>query len=839
MPPAHDTYARELSELGRGYPLYYPEPHPEDGSVRLGDVGYTSEGAFYRLFNVSLPAEDPSQRFGVPNDFESLDLGVVRTFEAALQPGPLHSGTISTLEADIGTQGGILPAEASFTFKCRSKRGAILLLESQMTREQAVQRRRFENYLRRHCHSWHAFAESLDIDIGFGDLMLVTECSRTAAWSSAVYSNSSREFSLKLSVGNPLVPSAVGASASTGVERAGAVELRASVKHPSPGGQPLPDDHTVFIKAYRLGTRQAYLRSTVSLFVKARDLLFGSGVDDSSSLNQKTLHGTSDGSTQSSSGTPPGHSPRSGKHSDTMVIRPYNSDYHPSVALLGIAMEASDCDFVLVHDDEWCTASGDTEQFKIIEQYADFYFNSQRGMLAPVTLDVEDDPQPLQSDEIFNSMVMQDSSDFSSGIHSPDVEEGTPHDTIASEAPLIASEKRRKKAANYLCTKCDRFFTTEDNLNFHLEAHEGLTDPLRLFPLRKTIMLPNASHFTINDGTFTEIHSGSVDQSKHYHLYIFGSLQDEIQAGLRPPLDEGKLKELVASVEARIPRLIQEGEAAQTDIQAGQSDEAQGPEMPAGPEIIPTVKQLVIYTKTDNANTKLKKATNIVFTLTPPGSPPSGKSWPTIVWKTLQFLPLTMMKKDCAWSDETGISIVREKDNSTIDPDNARIVIKPRHMAVLLDGEDGAFELSVQVEMPLEVTAQFGLINKSSFSSRFALCVVDRSRPESDRFCPVIDLKDLKEDDLFMCGPPVGLQAYAVPADVKERRLIDTSQYRPLFPKPIDVRTLKAKTTFRLYSHPSGRVVLDKERIAIRSEVLNARHALAWCRLQDPWMRKI
>ncbi|GLB38798.1 hypothetical protein LshimejAT787_0506630 [Lyophyllum shimeji] len=300
-------------------------------------------------------------------------------------------------------------------------------------------------------------------------------------------------------------------------------------------------------------------------------------------------------------------------------------------------------------------------------------------------------------------------------------------------------------------------------------------------------MLPNASHFTINDGTFTEIHSGSVDQSKHYHLYIFGSLQDEIQAGLRPPLDEGTLKELVASVEARIP---QEGEAAQTDIQAGQSDEAQGPETPAEPEIIPTVKQLVIYTNTDNANKKLKKATNIVFTLTPPGSPPSGKSWPTIVWKTLQFLPLTMMKKDCAWSDETGISIVREKDNSTIHPDNARIVIKPRHMAV---------------------TAQFGLINKSSFSSRFALCVVDRSRPESDRFCPVIDVRDLKEDDLFMCGPPVGLQAYAVPADVKERRLIDTSQYRPLFPKPIDVRTLKAKTTFRLYSHPSGRVVLDKE----------------------------
>jgi len=199
----------------------------------------------------------------------------------------------------------------------------------------------------------------------------------------------------------------------------------------------------------------------------------------------------------------------------------------------------------------------------------------------------------------------------------------------------------------------------------------------------------------------------------------------------------------------------------------------------------------------------------VVFTLTPPGLPPSGKSWPTIVWKALQFLPLTMMKKDFAWSDETGFSLVKEKDNSTLDPDGARTVVKPRHITVLLDDGSGA-ELSIQVELPIESTAQFALINKTDFPSRFALCVVDRSRPESDRFCPVIKIESLGENEIFMCGPPVMLQAYAVP-DVKERRLIDILQHRPLFAKPIDVRRLKAKSTFRLYSHPSGRVVLEKE----------------------------
>lgn len=326
-------------------------------------------------------------------------------------------------------------------------------------------------------------------------------------------------------------------------------------------------------------------------------------------------------------------------------------------------------------------------------------------------------------------------------------------------------------------------------------------------------MLPNASHFSINDGTFTEIHSENVNLSKHYHLYIFGDLQNEIEKGLRPPLDEARLKQLVTSVEALLPK-PEEGQEANQDVaQTVPSDDQEveqpGPETQPEQETIPTLRQLVIYTNTDNANKKLKRATNVVFTLTPPGLPPSGKSWPTIVWKALPFLPSTMMKKDFTWSDETGFSLVKEKDNSTLEPDSARTVVKPRHIAVLL-GDGSSADLSMQVELPLENTAQFALINKTDFGTRFALCVVDRTRPESDQFCPVIKVESLGEDEIFMCGPPVMLQAYAVP-DVKERRLIDSLQNRPLFPKPIDVRTLRPKTAFRLYSHPSGRVVLDKE----------------------------
>lgn len=144
-----------------------------------------------------------------------------------------------------------------------------------MIREEAVQYRRLETYVIRHCRSWHSFARSLDIHIGFGDLMLITECSKTAAWSSAVYSNSSTEFGLSFSIGMPFT--AAGIAGSSSLEKIGSVERRRS-QHRAHSQGPLPKNHAVFIKAYRLGTREAYRQSAVSIFMKA--LGFGTARND-------------------------------------------------------------------------------------------------------------------------------------------------------------------------------------------------------------------------------------------------------------------------------------------------------------------------------------------------------------------------------------------------------------------------------------------------------------------------------------------------------------------------------------------------------------------------------
>ena len=65
-------YVAELTTLGYGLPLWSPSP-TETGQVRIGDVGRIKNGAFYRVFNVTRPANHPlNQRYGVPDGFEVL-----------------------------------------------------------------------------------------------------------------------------------------------------------------------------------------------------------------------------------------------------------------------------------------------------------------------------------------------------------------------------------------------------------------------------------------------------------------------------------------------------------------------------------------------------------------------------------------------------------------------------------------------------------------------------------------------------------------------------------------------------------------------------------------------
>ena len=73
--PHYNIYRDHLSLTNPsfGYALWSPTPESVSGPVKVGDVGYVREGRFFRLFNVLLPADDPShQETPLPEYYEPL-----------------------------------------------------------------------------------------------------------------------------------------------------------------------------------------------------------------------------------------------------------------------------------------------------------------------------------------------------------------------------------------------------------------------------------------------------------------------------------------------------------------------------------------------------------------------------------------------------------------------------------------------------------------------------------------------------------------------------------------------------------------------------------------------
>ncbi len=71
-----DIYREQLSSLYHGFALWKPNPEGLYDHVSIGDVGYVSEGAFIRMFNVTLSWDDESNRLlGEPPHYDPLTSG--------------------------------------------------------------------------------------------------------------------------------------------------------------------------------------------------------------------------------------------------------------------------------------------------------------------------------------------------------------------------------------------------------------------------------------------------------------------------------------------------------------------------------------------------------------------------------------------------------------------------------------------------------------------------------------------------------------------------------------------------------------------------------------------
>ncbi len=104
--PHYSVYREQLTSLYHGHALWEPDPGNIYERVSVGDVGYVREGYFFRMFNVRLPWNHPSNRvLGEPDPYEPVDLGpFVNIRESRLGRGDYYSRYVSTQEVNAGVQ---------------------------------------------------------------------------------------------------------------------------------------------------------------------------------------------------------------------------------------------------------------------------------------------------------------------------------------------------------------------------------------------------------------------------------------------------------------------------------------------------------------------------------------------------------------------------------------------------------------------------------------------------------------------------------------------------------------------------------------------------------------
>jgi len=167
-----------------------------------------------------------------------------------------------------------------------------------------------------------------------------------------------------------------------------------------------------------------------------------------------------------------------------------------------------------------------------------------------------------------------------------------------------------------------------------------------------------------------------------------------------------------------------------------------------------------------------------------------------------------------SWGAEAGFSVVKQEEDGTLIPGDLCVPVDLKHMAIL-GTENGSVDFAETRKMANSQAPVISVFNKTGVRQHLALCSIDDSDPEGPKFYPVVNLGNLEDNTTMECGPPVMLQAYAVsghkegqilkPGDLNRALFVDPAGH----PQPRDIRQMTSGDAFRLYTSPSGKVILE------------------------------
>ncbi|PCH41795.1 hypothetical protein WOLCODRAFT_71418 [Wolfiporia cocos MD-104 SS10] len=178
-----DVYAKQLSPLQLGHPLWDPDPVGDE--VMFGDVGFMEGGSFMRLFNATLPAKHPlNTKYGVPEGFVPIKIeteGCVNKEVISTRVFTSPSVTVTAPDGNSdpvgeGSTGGL-------NFQCTDEQGALLVLKEDAVHEELHPSRKMMRYMSQNHASWYIFAaKRLNIHVAREGIVFVRGFIKTADW---------------------------------------------------------------------------------------------------------------------------------------------------------------------------------------------------------------------------------------------------------------------------------------------------------------------------------------------------------------------------------------------------------------------------------------------------------------------------------------------------------------------------------------------------------------------------------------------------------------------------------------------------------------------------------
>ncbi|KAJ7765908.1 hypothetical protein DFH07DRAFT_916200 [Mycena maculata] len=253
-------YSQLLLPKRLGYPLFHPQPCddlPESTreiGIMIGDVGIVApDGCFDPIFNILQPPDHPANRFGVPRDFQQVN---ILPDEIRVLPGYHPAGSVIsnvTVNGKIFNEEGSLEnnvflpngAGAAIEVTTNSKQMAVLLLPDGASTCDLRAKHVFRDYALRHGRSWYEFVNGdLRRMVRLGDLYLVSGVTKTTKWGiTAAESHSRDEKVLRTAQFDAVASSWQSEDSGLSVDFG---------PHRSPGEESWGQNQTVFIRGFKV-----------------------------------------------------------------------------------------------------------------------------------------------------------------------------------------------------------------------------------------------------------------------------------------------------------------------------------------------------------------------------------------------------------------------------------------------------------------------------------------------------------------------------------------------------------------------------------------------------------